>query len=300
MIMLTRLWHHILLILLLFGPAAYGQDPAIDRLARQLDSPDTGIRRQAAIGLGRASSAQSVRLLDSAMGRENDVSIRLELVRALRQIAFQRYPGYRQALLALGRAADANVESDIHVRLKATQALWEAAKKDLLNPLTFLARNLKDPHMRLRLEAVAMLRRWGNPAVVAPLGRAAMDKNQPAEIRLRCIAGLGAVALSEGGPAGRAIHRANIEANSHFGAGPITPISTLEKRHQGQIRYLSAVAEDPDNSHTLALRAVKSIGQVKDKSALPALRRIAENHGSPAVRRQATRVLSHVLARQYE
>lgn len=290
-----------LLFLWLTAPAALcAQDGGIDLLAAQLRSPDAGIRRQAAIGLGRASFPQSVRLLDDAMGREADPSIRLEIVRALRHICFQRYPGYRQALAALGAAADAARETDTHVRLRATEALWEAAKKDLVDPLPFLARNLNDPEPRLRLGAIEMLRRWGKPAAVAPLGRAALDKRQPETVRLRCIAALGAIALADGGPAGRAVYRANIEAHSHFGAGPILQPAVLDKRHEGQVRYLAAVAEDPENSSTLALRAVQSIGRVKDKSALPALQRLAETHTSPAVRRQATRVLSHVLARQFE
>ena len=290
-----------LFVLLLSSPSALGaQDSGIDLLARQLRSPDAGIRRQAAIGLGRASFPQSVRLLDEALGREPNASIRLEIVRALRHICFQRYPGYRQALVALGGAADAGQETDPHVRLRATEALWEAAKKDLVDPLPFLARNLNDPEPRLRLGAVEMLRRWGKPAAVEPLGRAALDKGQAETVRLRCIAALGAIALADGGPAGRAVSRANIAAQSHFGAGPLISPATLEERHAGQVRYLAAVAEDPENSSTLALRAVQSIGRVKDKTALPALRRLAETHANPAVRRQATRVLSHVLARQFE
>ena len=79
------------------------------------------------------------------------------------------------------------------MRLRASEALWEAAKKDLVDPLPFLARNLNDPEPRLRLGAIEMLRRWGKPPAVAPLGRAALDKRQPETVRLRCIAALGAI-----------------------------------------------------------------------------------------------------------
>ena len=57
---------------------------------------------------------------------------------------------------------------------------------------------------------------------------------------------------------------------------------------------------DLNNSAPLMLRAVKSIGQVKDKSAIAALQEIINTHSNQAVRKQATRVLSHILARQYE
>ena len=66
------------------------------------------------------------------------------------------------------------------------------------------------------------------------------------------------------------------------------------------ISVTDAVLQDPDNSSALALRAVKSIGQVKDKSSVPILEQVAATHGDAAVRSQALRAISHVLARQYE
>ena len=39
------------------------------------------------------------------MRQETNVSIRLEMVRALRHIVFQRFPGYPEAMRALGQAA---------------------------------------------------------------------------------------------------------------------------------------------------------------------------------------------------
>ena len=42
------------------------------------------------------------------------------------------------------------------------------------------------------------------------------------------------------------------------------------------------------------------MGKVKDKSAIAALQEIITTHSNPAIRKQATRALSHVLARQYE
>ena len=85
-----------------------------------------------------------------------------------------------------------------------------------------------------------------------------------------------------------------------LGQPPLIDQGSLEQRHQKQIRYLSAVVRDPNNSSTLMLRAVKSMGQVKDKSAIAALQEIITTHSNPAIRKQATRALSHVLARQYE
>ena len=104
-------------------------------------------------------------LLQNALATESNVSIRLEIVRSLRHIVFQRFPGYPQALRAVGRAADDQFEKDQLVRLRASEALWEAAKKDLLNPVPFLDRNLQDPSQRLRLSAVQMLRKLGAGAV---------------------------------------------------------------------------------------------------------------------------------------
>ena len=101
------------------------QNPDIDRLGRELQVPQIGIRRQAAIALSRASYSQSVRLLENALANERDESIRLEIVRGLRHIVFQRFPGYPQALQALGKAADDALEKNQLVRLRASEALWE-------------------------------------------------------------------------------------------------------------------------------------------------------------------------------
>lgn len=285
---------------ILLHSTLFAQDPEILRLAGELQSSNTAIRRQAAIGLGRVSQPQSVLLLRSAMTKEQHTSIRLEIVRALRNIAFLRYPGYREALEALENAADDAIEQDEFVRLRATEALWEAGKKDLLDPVPFLVRNLSDNSQRLRLAAVKMLRKLGTPEAVPGLGKAALDKTQSPTIRLKAIEALGAISLSDLGPAGRRVAEANLGVSNRLGTLPVFDVKNLERRHELQIRYLSAVVQDSDNSNTLVLRAVKSIGQVKDKSSIPILHRVIETHPNSAVRKQAGRVLSHVLARQYE
>ena len=289
-----------ILILLLLSSGLQAQDPQIQRLAQELQSPEVDIRRQAAISLGRVGFPQSATLMHRALPREEDVSIRLEIIKALRNIVFLRFPGYPEALTALGDAADDDIESEEQVRLRASQALWEAAKKDLLDPVPFLERNLTDRSQRLRLAAVQMLRKTGTPTTVDPLGRAALDKKQSATIRLKAIEALGAVSLSDPGPAGRDISQANILATNRLGIPQLESTGSLEQRHKRQIGYLAAVVRDSENSPALMLRAVKSMGQVKDKSSIPVLRQIIETHSNPTIRKQATRVLSHVLARQYE
>ncbi len=276
------------------------QNPNISRLAEELQSSNISIRRQAAIALGRASFPQSVNLLRAALRTELDVSIRLEIVRALRHIVFQRFPGYPEALRALGDASDDSIEKNELVRLRASEALWESAKKNLLNPIPFLQRNLSDESQRLRLSAVQMLRKLGTPQTIDPLGRAATDKDQSETIRLQAIEAIGAIALSDPGPVGRAIAENNRRTTQLLNQPPLIDQGSLERRHEQQIRYLSTVVRDPANSSTLMLQAVKSIGQVKDKSAIAVLQEIINTHSNQAVRKQATRALSHVLARQYE
>ena len=280
--------------------ALFAQDPGIQRLATELQNSNTAIRRKAAIGLGQVSQPQSVRLLRNAFSIERQTSIRLEIVRALSNIAFLRYPGYRDALGALGDAANEAIESDELVRLRATEALWEAGKKDLLDPVPFLERNLTDSSQHLRLAAVKMLRKLGTPEAVPSLGKAALDKTQSATIRLKAIEALGAVSLTDLGPAGRQVAEANLNVANRLGSLPVLDLKALERRHELQIGYLATVVRDPNNSNTLVLRAIKSIGQIKDKSSIPVLREAIETHPSSTVRKQAIRVLSHVLARQYE
>ncbi len=292
--------YFISLMLLLGTTLLQAQNPHIARLAQELQSPDVGVRRQAAISLGRASYEQSVRLLRQAMTTENNTSIRLEILRALRNIAFLRFPGYRQALVAIGEAADDDNESDELVRLHATEALWEAFKKDVLDPIAFLDRVLLDRSQRLRLASVQTLRRIGTPATIPVLGKAALDKNQSETIRLKAIDAIGAVALSDIGEAGRSIAEANVRTARLLGIPSLVSPRALERHHQLQINYLAAVVQDADNSPTLMLQAIKSIGRVKDKFAIPVLRNIIENHQNQAVRQQAGRALSHVMARQYE
>lgn len=290
----------IFLALLLGTTLLHAQNPHIARLAQELQSSDVGVRRQAAISLGRASYEQSVRLLRQAMATERNTSIRLEIVRALRNIAFLRFPGYRQALAAIGEAADDDRENEELVRLRATEALWEAYKKDLLDPIPFLDRVLLDRSQRLRLASVQTLRRIGTPATIPVLGKAALDKSQSETIRLKAIDAIGAIALADIGPAGRDIAEANVRTARLLGVPPLVSPRALERHHQLQINYLSAIVKDPDNSSTLMLQAVKSIGRVKDKSAIPVLSDIIKNHQNQAVRQQAGRALSHVMARQYE
>ena len=125
-----------LLATVLHSPAA-PQSPTvagIRLLGSELQTArDVSARKKAAEGLGRASTPLSVALLRRARTAERDVQVRLEIVRALRRIAFQRYSGYRDALRGIAEAADDNQESDALVRLRATEALWEAGKKDLLD-----------------------------------------------------------------------------------------------------------------------------------------------------------------------
>lgn len=289
-----------ILPILLWVTPALAQDPHIQRLAQELQSQEPGIRMQAARSLGRASQAQSVLLLRQALPAEPSAAVRLEMVRALRGIAFLRYPGYPEALRALEQQSSDAVEADEGVRLKATEALWEAGKKDLLDPVPFLRRNLGDRSPRLRLAAVEMLRKLGTPATIEALGSAALDAAQPETIRLKAIEALGAAAQADLGPVGRRTQEANVETARRFSAEPLVPTTALAQRHQLQIRYLSALLREPRASSSLALRAVKSVGQVKDRSAIPVLQEVIAGHPDQAVRLQATKVLSHVLARQYE
>ncbi|MSR82326.1 MAG: hypothetical protein EXS58_05295 [Candidatus Latescibacteria bacterium] len=127
-----------------------------------------------------------------------------------------------------------------------------------------------------------------------------MDQAQPETVRLKAIEALGATAQADLGPVGRQVQEENIAMAGRLRTQPLVPASTLETRHQLQIRYLSALLRDPRASSSLALRAVKSIGQVKDRSSVPVLHEVIANHQDEAVRLQATKVLSHVLARQYE
>ncbi|MFA6108628.1 MAG: HEAT repeat domain-containing protein [Candidatus Latescibacterota bacterium] len=289
-----------LLVFLGLPVTSSAQDPHIQRLGQELHSSDAGIRRQAAIALGRVSFPQSALLLRQALPQERDVAIRLEIVRGLRNIVFMRYPGYPEALIGLGEAAGSGVEPDELVRLRATEALWEAAEKDLLDPIPFLRRNLADTGQRLRLSAVAMLRKLGTPRTVDPLGEAALDPTQPEAVRLAAVKALGAVSLADPGPAGQAVVRANLRTTALLGLPALQDSASLEQRHARQIAYLAQLARDPASNATLTLQAVRSIGQVKHKSAIPVLRELAASHRDPAIRKQATRVLSHVLARQYE
>jgi len=286
--------------LLSLSVTTYAQDPHILRLSEQLESKSLSVRRQAAISLGRASFPQSVKLLRAAFLREVEIEIRIEIIKALRHIVFQRYPGYREALYALGDASNAEVEKNNLVRLRASQALWEASKKDLLNPIPFLRRNLNDPSTELRLSAVAMLRKIGTPQTIEALGQSATDKNQQETVRLKSIEAIGAISLSDPGIVGREIAAKNRRTTQLLGQPPLLDEGSVQKRHQRQIWYLSQVAKDSNNSDTLVLRAIKSIGQVKDKSSIESLEMIINTHADPSVRKQAMRVLSHVLARQYE
>ena len=289
-----------LLHILIAGPAL-GQDPQIQRLGDELvNSRDMGMRRKAAQSLGRASGPQAVRLLATARRVEPKVAVRLAILRALRAIAFLRYPGYREALSAIGEAANDDFEADELIRLRATQALWEAGEKDLLDPVPMLDRQLSDRSPRLQLAAVKMLRKHGKPPVIDVLGRAAQDKTLGRSVRLKAIEALGAVALSEGGVVGREIAAANMASTKLLGIQPVMSSASVDNRHGRQIQLLAAVVEDPDNGLPLVLRAIKSIGQVKDKSAIPVLQQIVLTHPHDGIRMQAAGVLSHVMARQYE
>jgi HEAT repeat protein len=163
-----------------------------------------------------------------------------------------------------------------------------------------LRRNLGDQSLRLRLASVEMLRKLGTPSTIDALGQAALDQAQPETVRLKAIEALGAAAQVDPGPVGRQAQQENIDMARRFGAQPLAPASSVAQRHQLQIRYLSALLREPRASSSLALRAVKSVGQVKDRSAVPVLQEVIANHPNEAVRLQATKVLSHVLARQYE
>ena len=289
-----------LLSLYLLVSETHAQNPNIDRLSLELQSSDIGIRRKAVIALGRASYPQSVVLLQVAMRQENNVSIRLEIVKALRHIVFQRFPGYPEAMRALGQAANDDFERDELVRLRASEALWEAAKKDLLDPVPFLQRNLDDKSTRVRLSSVQMLRKLGTPQTIDPLGQAALDKAQNSKVRLEAIKAIGAVSLSDPGAVGRTIAANNRRTTMILGQPPLIGSGSAQKRHERQIGYLANVVGDAENSSTLMLQAIKSMGQVKDLSAIAALNTIIETHSNQSVRKQATRVLSHILARRYE
>lgn|GEM_PF-545521 len=291
----------VLLMLLGLALEVEAQNQGIQRLAQELtDSPEVAIRMRAAQGLGRTGTPQAARLLDNARTEEANRSVRLEIVRALRTIAFQRNPGYRNALAAIGRGADDRFEADEMVRLRATEALWEAGRKDLLDPVPLLEAQMDDRSQRLRLAAVAMLRRHSDTAAADALGRIALDKAQSRTIRLKAVEALGAVPLSEGGVVGRSVAASNITVAELLNIPPVIPPASLDLRHERQISHLTRVALDPESSNTLVLRAVKSMGQVKDKSAIPTLRELILNHPHDGIRKQSIKVLSHVMAAQYE
>lgn len=285
---------------ILLGATAWAQDSGVRRLGSELTSPDVAIRRQAAIGLGRAGGAEAVTMLRRRFSSEPEVAIRLEIVRVLRNMVFLRSAGYREALTGLGVAADDEVEQDEHVRLRATEALWEAGKKNLVDPVPLLERSLDDRSSRLRVAAVKMLRKLGTPQVIPVLGRAAVDRSQPETVRLRAVDALGAVPVPDLGPVGRQVEKQNLEVAGMLAMPPRVNPEVLERRHQRQIAYLVPVVGDVENSPALMLAAVKSIGRIKDKSAIPILRHVGETHPHAAVRKQAAQALSHVLARQYE
>lgn len=277
------------------------QDQGVRGLAAELlNAKETSTRRKAAQGLGRVGTGFSIRVLSQAMGSERRTEIRLEVVRALRTIAFQRNPGYREALRALGRAADDALEQDDLVRLRATEALWEAGRKDLLDPVPFMESQLQDRSQRIRMAAVFMLRKNGSPAAAEALGRAVINTSLSQTVRLAAIDALGAVALSAQGIVGRQVATTNIATTNRTGVPPLHSPRALELRHERQIAYLAAVVRDPSTAETLTLKAVKSMGRIKDHAAIPVLQELIETHRSLAVRKQATGVLSHVLARQYE
>ena len=289
-----------LAFLLLSGPIQ-AQDPDVRRLGNELLNGSTpSLRTEAAQALGRVSTPLSVRVLQGALPAETSHPVRLAIVRALRTIAFQRHTGYHVALAAIGYAADDANEPDELVRLRATEALWEAGNRDLLDPVPILRRQLSDRSQRLRLAAVFMLRKYGTPEAALVLEQVAVDKGQSEKTRLEAIEALGAVALSEGGPVGRDTAEANLASTDHLGIPPLVSSQSLERRHERQIHFLGVVARDPDSSPALVLRAVKSMGQVKDRSAVPVLQELMTTHPHTGVRKQATRVLSHILARQYE
>ena len=289
-----------LLSLYLLVSDAHTQDPNIDRLSLELHNSDISIRRKAVIALGRASYPQSVALLQVAISQENSVSIRLEIVKALRHIVFQRFPGYPEAMSALGQAASDDFERDELVRLRASEALWESAKKNLLDPIPFLQRNLEDRSARIRLSSVQMLRKLGTPQTIDPLGQAALDKAQNSKVRLEAIKAIGAISLSDPGVVGRTIVANNRRTTMLLGHPPLIDSGSTQKRHERQISYLAAIVGDAENSSALMLQAIKSMGQVKDLSAIGALKTIIETHSNQSVRKQATRVLSHILAHRYE
>ena len=159
-------------------PPRVWQSQGISQLGNELlNSREVAVRRKAAQGLGRASTNLSVELLTRALTGERSIDIRIVIVRVLRTISFQRYPGYSRALIAPGSASDDDTERDELVRLRATEALWEAGKKDLLDPVPLLERKLTDRSQRLRLSAVSMLRKHGSPAAAEALGRAILNKS---------------------------------------------------------------------------------------------------------------------------
>ncbi|MDA0333532.1 MAG: HEAT repeat domain-containing protein [bacterium] len=277
------------------------QAASVRRLGDELlNSREVSVRRKAAQGLGRASTDQAVDLLNRAMAVERSTELRLEIVRALRTIVFQRYPGFRRALVALGNAADDATQRDELVRLRATEALWEAGKKDLLDPVPLLERQLTDRSERLRLSAVLMLRKHGSPEAAEALGRAVLNKGLTETVRLASIDALGAVSLSAPGVAGRTVVEANIAVANHLAIPALQSQRALELRHERQITYLAALVLDGESSETLVLQGVKSMGRVKDHASIVPLQRLVATHRSLAVRKQATKVLSHVLAQQYE
>ena len=145
-----------------------------------------------------------------------------------------------------------------------------------------------------------MLRKHGSMEAADALGRAVVNTGLTETVRLASIDALGAVALSEGEVVGRGVVGANIASVGRIGTAPIPTPRGLDRRHDRQISYLARLVRDPSSSPTLVLRAVKSMGRVKDKSSIPVLAELIVTHAHDGIRKQATRLLSHVMARQYE
>ena len=83
-----------LLSLYLLVSDTRAQDLNIDRLSLELQSSDIGIRRKVLFLKSKLSAERHPASV--AMRQENNISIRLEMVRALRHVVFQRFPVIRK------------------------------------------------------------------------------------------------------------------------------------------------------------------------------------------------------------
>ena len=156
-------------------------------------------------------------------------------------------PRYPEAMRA-GQGASNAVERDELVRLEQVRR-YVPAKKDLLDPVPFLQRSRSST--RIRLSSVQMLRKL-EPTDNRSTGQTAFDKAQNSKVR-KAIKAIGAVSFRS--RSGRPPFSQQSRTSMLLGQPPYR-YGSMQKRHERQIGYLSAVG-DPENS----LRSLQAVSR---------------------------------------